>query len=214
MFARRESFKEYIRYYPVTTALLAIQVIMFLLMQLYGSSQDSLTLIKFGAMFDLPGLHPEFWRYFTAMFLHVGLGHLFFNSFAMIIFAPPLEIMLGKIRYLVLYLVSGVVGNIFSAWLHKDYYIGAGASGAIYGIYAAYLFLALFRKDIMDQATKQTIMIIIGAGFLSSIITPNVDVYAHLGGFIGGFVSLALIVLSIKRRVRKRSGDESSIIRH
>ncbi|MCR8642683.1 rhomboid family intramembrane serine protease [Paenibacillus sp. N1-5-1-14] len=207
MFSRRESFKQYIQFYPITSILIAINVAVFLVMLLTGTSFSNETLYDFGAMFDLPGMQPEWWRNFTAMFLHAGFGHLFFNMFTIVIFAPPLEIMLGKVRYLLLYLISGVAGNLVSAWMHKlqsEYYIGVGASGAIYGLYAAFLFLAVFRKDIMDQATRQTILIIIVAGFVSSVITPRVDIYAHLGGFIGGFGSLALIVLSIKRRVRRR----------
>jgi rhomboid protease GluP len=207
MFARRESLKEYIRLYPITTLLICINLVVWALMEGYGSSQDTATLLQFGALFDLPNAKAEAWRYVTAMFLHIGFGHLFFNSFAMYVFAPPLERMLGKWRYLLTYMVCGISGNMVSAWFHKDSFISAGASGAIYGIYAAYLFLALFRKDIIDYVTKQTIMVIIVVGFANSLLVPNVDIYAHLGGFIGGIVTMALIVLSIKRRHRRDIGE-------
>jgi rhomboid protease GluP len=208
MFSRTESLKQYIRYYPITAVLIGINLVIMLLMEWYGSSKDNLTLIQFGAIFDLPGLQPEWWRYVTAMFVHIGFAHLLFNSFALYIFAPALEIMLGKWRYLVLYVVSGIAGNVISKWLHQDHFIGAGASGAIYGIYAAYLFLAVFRKDIIDNQTKQSIIAILAVGVLYSIIVPNVDLYAHLGGFIGGIICMALIVLSIKRRARRRADGQ------
>lgn len=203
MFARKESLKQYIRLYPVTAALIVINLIMLGLMELYGSSQDGETLYNFGALFEISGVTAEPWRYVTAIFLHIGFEHLLFNCFTLYVFAPPLEIMLGKWRYIVLYLISGIAGNIASMLLHTDEFISAGASGALYGIYAAYLYLAIFRKDIIDKQTKQTIITIILIGFLYSVIVPKVDLYAHLGGFVGGFATIALIALSIKRKYRK-----------
>ncbi|MFH5186245.1 rhomboid family intramembrane serine protease [Paenibacillus sp. TAB 01] len=146
MFLRTESLKQYVRLYPVTTVLICIHLVVLGLMEWTGSSEDSRTLLRFGALFDLPGMVPEWWRYITAMFVHIGFAHLFFNSFTLYVFAPPLERMLGVWRYALLYLLCGIAGNLASAWFHSDYFISAGASGAIYGVYAAYLFLAIFRK--------------------------------------------------------------------
>jgi rhomboid protease GluP len=205
MFSRTENIKQYIKLYPITTLLICLNIALWALMEGYGSSQDSSTLIRFGAIFDLPNMKAEAWRYVTAIFLHNGLAHLFFNSFAMYVFAPPLERMLGKGRYLFCYLVSGVAGNMSSAWLHPDYFVSVGASGAIFGIYAAYLFLAMFRKDMIDRQMKQTVVTIIVVGFLNTFMVPNVDIYAHLGGFIGGMIAMVLITLSIRRNYRKTS---------
>jgi rhomboid protease GluP len=202
MFARTESLKQYLQLYPVTALLILVNIAMWGLMEWYGSSKDPDTLLRFGAMFDLPDEKPEAWRYVTAVFLHNGPAHLFFNSFAMYVFAPPLERMLGKVRYLVVYAVSGVAGNLFSVWFHNDYFVSVGASGAIFGIYAAYLFLAILRKDIIDRQTKQTVVTIIAVGFMNSFLVPNIDIYAHLGGFIGGLLAMTLISLTIKRRHR------------
>ena len=215
MFVRRESFKEYIRLYPITTCLIAINIIMLVIMEIYGSSLDSYTLLKFGAMFTIPDFQPEWWRYITAIGLHAGWTHMLFNSFSLLIFAPPLERMLGKWRYVVCYIASGVAGNIISGLFQKDYVISVGASGAIYGIYAAYVYLAIFRKDIMDESSGKTIKIIIGIGIIHSLIVPNINLWAHLGGFIGGFVTIALMVYFVRRRYSKRNereepvGDES-----
>lgn len=204
MFSRRESLKQYFSWYPVTASLICINLLLWGLMEWYSSSNGKdATFFQFGALFDLPGMRAEPWRYVTAIFLHNGFAHLFFNSFAMYVFAPPLERMLGKWRYLLTYIASGISGNIFSMWLHQGYFVSVGASGAIYGIYAAYLYLALFRKDIIDSQTKKMVVILIAVGFANSLIVPNIDIYAHLGGFIGGIVALAMIVLSIKRRHRR-----------
>lgn len=203
LFSRTESLKQYIKWYPVNAVLICIHLVLWGLMEWSNSSQDTVTLIQFGALFDLPNVKPEAWRYLTAMFLHIGFAHLLFNCFAIYVFAPPLERMLGKWRYMVFYVVCGLAGNVVSAVFHPDYFVSAGASGAIYGIYAAYLFLALFRKDIIDHQTKQTVITIVAVGFIYSLVVPNIDIYAHLGGFVGGLIAMALIVLSIKRRARR-----------
>lgn len=208
VFARRESLKQYIRLYPVTAAIIVLQLVMMAVMEWYGSSTDNATLLRFGAMFDLPGLRPEPWRYVASIFLHVGFEHLLFNSFALYVFAAPLERMLGAWRYMLFYTACGVIGNIASAWLHPDYYIGAGASGAIYGVYGAYLFLSVFRKDLIDGEAKKTIRIIVIIGFVYSLVIPNVDIYAHAGGFVGGVAVIWLLTLFVRRRHRAESRDE------
>lgn len=194
----------YIRWYPITTAIMIINLILWLLMEIFGSSKDVVTLIEFGAMYYSPLAPPaEIWRYVTAMFLHIGFEHLLFNSFALFVFAPPLEVILGRWRYIGFYFVCGIAGNALSGLVHTEPYVGAGASGAIYGIFAAYLFIAIFRKDLFDYQTKQTIWVIIIAGFVYSLVVRGVDLSAHLGGFIAGVGAMAVIVMSIKHKRRR-----------
>lgn len=201
MFLRRESLRQYIRWYPVTAALIVLNLAMVLLMEITGSSKNSWTLLRFGAMFHVEGFEPEWWRYVTAIFLHVGWEHLLFNCFALYVFAAPLERMLGHVRYAVYYLLCGVFGNLLSYWLHTNEYVGAGASGAIYGVYAAYLFIALFRKDLLDESSQKIIKMIVIIGFAHSLIMFwQIDLWAHLGGFVGGLLLMALLVLSIRVR--------------
>ncbi|MEK8129943.1 rhomboid family intramembrane serine protease [Paenibacillus filicis] len=200
MFVRRESLKQYVRLYPITTALIVIQLVVWLAMEVYGSSKSNATLLEFGAMYGAPGVQPELWRYVTAMFVHIGFEHLLFNSFAMYVFAAPLERLLGTWRYTLLYVIGGIAGNIASAWLQSGPYIGAGASGAIYGVYASYLFLSVFRKDLIDYQTKQTVRTIVIVGLVYSIVIPQVDLYAHAGGFVGGLAATALLAITVSVR--------------
>jgi rhomboid protease GluP len=194
IFLRYESLKQYMMFYPVTTAILLLQIVMFVLTAIFGGSTDPETLIRFGAMVHTPVISPEYWRYFTAIFLHIGFDHLLFNSIAIYIFAPPLERILGKWNYAVFYLGSGFAGNALAEWLRADEFsYSAGASGAIYGIYAAFLFLGLFRRKLLDEQSRKTIQIVIVIGFIYSFIVPQVSLYGHLGGFLGGFFLFALL---------------------
>lgn len=200
MFLRRESLKEYVKSYPVVSLILLVQLLAFGLMEAYGSSTSVRTLLDFGAMFKNPFFQPEPWRYVTAVFLHIGFQHLLLNSFALYVFAAPLERMLGSWRFLLFYVACGIVGNAVSYMLHMDNYIGAGASGAIYGVYAAFLLFAFFRKDLIHGENAKTIMIIVIVGFIHSIVIPNVDLYGHAGGFACGLIAAAALSLTIRKR--------------
>lgn len=199
IFLRRETLGQYIRFYPVTSLLLGVFLVLFFAMEWTGSSGSVRTLLDFGAIYSNEGETHEWWRYISAVFLHIGLQHLLFNGFALYVFAPPLERILGSWHYAGFFLVSGFAGNAFSMLLSKPPFISAGASGALYGVYAAYLYLGLFRKHVLDAGTRQTITTILIVGLIYSVVVPNVNLYAHLGGFIGGFLYFALLTKRFKR---------------
>lgn len=167
-------------------------------MEWVGSTRDNETMLRFGAMFRVEGFTPELWRYFASTFLHFGGMHLIMNCFSLYVFAPPLERMIGSVRYLLFYLLSGFSGSAISYLLMSNGTISAGASGAVYGVFAAYLFLAIFRKDILDAQSGQTIKTILIVGLIYSFM-PGVSFFGHLGGFIGGFALMALFALTMKR---------------
>lgn len=88
IFVRYENWKSYLRYYPVTSLLLVINLVMFVITSLDGGSRNPVTLLKYGALSDLPQFVDQAWRYFTAMFLHNGFDHVLFNGFALLVFVP------------------------------------------------------------------------------------------------------------------------------
>lgn len=196
LFLRYESFRQYIRYYPVTSLILLINLLLFFAV-LFSSYERSEALVRFGAIHNLAG-GSEPYTYVTSVFLHGSFDHLLFNSFALFVFAPPMERLLGKFRYALLYLVSGVMGNVFSEYAYTSVlgrpYISVGASGAVYGLFGAYLFLILFRKGALDFQSKKTIQIILVVGVIYSLLMANINLYAHLGGFVAGLVLFGLLM--------------------
>jgi rhomboid protease GluP len=202
LFLRRETFRQYIRFYPVTCIILALIVVLFLAMEITGSSTSDRTLLDFGAMYSYSGETHEWWRYLSSMFLHIGLQHLLFNGFALYVFAPPLERLLGPLHYTVFFLLSGFAGNALSMLFSEPPFLSAGASGAIYGIYAAYLYLAIFHKHVLDEGTRKTVTMILVMGLIFSIVVPRVNLYAHAGGFLGGFIYFAILTKRFARRRR------------
>lgn len=203
IFIRYENWKSYLRYYPVTCLILLANIVMFLVLTFNGGSTNSNTLLKYGAMTDLEEYAGQSWRLLSSMFLHNGMTHLISNCFAILVFAPPLETYLGKWRYGLLYLGSGVVGNIISlqVYLQSDiYHVSVGASGAVYGVYGALLYIALLQRQLMDESSRKTLYSLLIVGVVFSVAVPRVNLIAHLGGLVGGFFIYGLIIRLLKRR--------------
>lgn len=202
IFIRYENWRNYLRYYPVTSLLLLINLVMFVLTVIDGGSRNPLTLLKYGALSDLPQFVDQSWRYFTAMFLHNGFDHLLFNSFALLVFVPPLERIIGSWKFAILYLLSGLIGNIIGLGYYEraeGYHFLVGASGAIYGAYGAYLYIALFQRHLIDESSRKTLFILLIMGLVLSF-TPGISLVAHIGGLVGGFFLYGLMIRLFKHR--------------
>ena len=176
----------------ITWLLLAINILVWLLMQVVGGflNQDVDVLLRFGAMFGPLIATGEYWRLFTAMFLHANLLHLFFNCFALFIFGRLVEGVYGHSRFTIIYVLAGLSGGVISYMFNKNA-IAVGASGAIFGILgalAAYFVVHrntlgdMGRRNLTGLATIAAINLAIG------LLIPNIDNWAHFGGLAGGFI--------------------------
>jgi rhomboid protease GluP len=202
IFLRNESFRSYIRLYPITALILSANLIVFLSDTLIFNHQITI----WGMFYQEPVTDPygmsEPWRYMSSIVLHAGWDHLLFNCFSTLVFAPPLERLLGHFRYLIFYLIAGVVGNALTAVVHAgSEYASVGASGAIYGIFGAFLFIAVFQKAALDEATRKTIYSMMIIGLIYSLLMPNINIWAHIGGSTAGFAMMGLLVLGRKKRI-------------
>jgi membrane associated rhomboid family serine protease len=179
----------------VTSALIVLNVIVFILSYFVGMESIDL----YGTFIvGVPYFEEQYWRYFTAMFLHADPYHLLFNMFSLLVFCPPMERFLGRWRYLAMYIVSGVVGNIGFLLLNTEpLAMAVGASGAIYGVCGAYLYLAIFKRS-LDSDSRRTIYIILALGVVTSFFS-NIAWQAHLGGLVAGFVFMFIYDLFMKR---------------
>ncbi|MEN2769216.1 rhomboid family intramembrane serine protease [Ornithinibacillus xuwenensis] len=199
MFIRNEkSIKEFIQFYPVVSVIVIIHIVIWFLHTL-------LPIPFFEQLYDLGkgshfGIHNgEYWRFITPIFLHAGFTHMLFNSFSLVLFGPALEQMLGKVKFLFAYLGAGILANIATFILNPSFgYVHVGASGAIFGLFGMYVFMVAFRKHLIDSQNAQIVMVIFIIGMIMTFIRPGINQYAHVFGFIAGFL-LAPIVL-IKAR--------------
>lgn len=200
MFTRRESFSEYIRFYPVISILLALNIGIYILTWLpsiggliYSGGIGYNALIAAG----------EWWRFFTPMFLHAGFMHILFNMFCLFVFGPELEKIIGKMRFITLYMLSGLFANIATYFIHDLGYLHVGASGAIFGLFGAYGALVYYTKHAFPQL-RQVILPIIVISVIMTFIQPNVNITAHITGLIVGFI-IGLSYFNPKRIVSWRT---------
>ena len=194
MFSRTENFKQYTKLYPVVSTLLAINIIIFVL-SLLPVLGDYIYFYGIGYNYSIS--QGEYWRIVTPMFLHLNFLHLIFNMFSLYLFGPELEQLTGKARFLPIYFLAGLVGNIATYLIYPLTHQSLGASGAIYGILGAFGALVYYTKHIFPQL-KQIIVPIIVIGVIMTFVQPNINVTAHIAGLITGFI-LGFIYFHPKR---------------
>ncbi|MBD7907365.1 rhomboid family intramembrane serine protease [Sporosarcina gallistercoris] len=184
MFIRTESFSQYIRQYPVVSALIALNVVIHLLtfLPFIGNS-----ILNFGVGSNYLIEQGEYWRLVTPMFLHAGIMHLLFNMFSLFIFGPELEKVAGKARFLTVYFLAGVFGDIATFFVYDSSFLHVGASGAIFGIFGAFGALVYYTKKMLPQL-RQIILPIIGLSVVMTFIGPNINAAAHIAGLVVGFL--------------------------
>jgi membrane associated rhomboid family serine protease len=169
----------------VTQALIAINVAVFIATTASGvspfSGQGSSRLFDHLAVIPPAVAHGQYYRLLTGAFLHFGLIHIAFNMYALWIFGPLLERDLGRTRFLALYLLAGVGGNLLSVGLGPLDETAAGASGAIFGLMGA--LYVIFRHRNFD--TSQVVFTIAG-NLIFTFAVSNIDWRGHIGGLITG----------------------------
>lgn len=194
--------------YVITPLLLYGIVIIFLIMAFGGygfASFKGPDLIKFGANYSPLTKNGEWWRLLTCVFLHGGIMHLILNISGLIFISFILEPFLGSLKYLLLYLVSGILASATSLWWH-DTILSIGASGAIFGLYGAYISLML-TKSIPDEIGGFFLsfsLVFIGISLLFGL-TGGIDNAAHIGGLLSGFVIgfIYYLIIMIENKIKK-----------
>ena len=179
----------------VTYTLLAINVVVWLAMELTGGSEDRNVLLRFGAMFGPLIASGEYWRLFTAMFLHGHIWHLAFNSFLLFVFGQQVERIYGPTRFALIYVLSGLFGSVAS-YLLNSLVTSVGASGAIFGVLGALVAFYLARREMLGEMGRQSLTgLAVFAAFnlLFGFTQPGIDNWAHMGGLAAGFtIGMAL----------------------
>jgi rhomboid protease GluP len=173
----------------LTWIVLAVNAIVWLLMTFRGGSTDTIVLTHFGAKVPWLVATGEYWRLFTANFLHIGFIHLAFNSYALYSLGPQIESLFGRSRFLVIYLLSGLMGNVASYVLSES--LSAGASGAIFGLVGALAVYLARHRDILGRRGQRSLanaVVVILYNLMLSFTVPGIDVFGHVGGLAGGLV--------------------------
>lgn len=179
--------------FVITPILVGINILVFCLMVISGVSimnPELSQLIKWGANFGPLTLGAQPWRAFTCMFVHIGILHILLNMWCLWSLGKMAERMMGNWNFLLLYLLSGIGGSVFSLWLHPQL-VTAGASGAIFGVAGGLISaLGLKKAQIPSAAMKrsfQSLLIFVGYNLLYGM-KGGIDNAAHVGGLLTGVI--------------------------
>ncbi|HLR01138.1 MAG TPA: rhomboid family intramembrane serine protease [Virgibacillus sp.] len=180
-----------------TYILIVINILMYTFLEVFGGSTDTDTLIKFGANYNLSIVSDnEWWRIVASMFLHIGLVHLVMNMIALYYLGSIVERIYGSGRFLIIYFLAGIGGGLASFLFPIN--VSAGASGAIFGLFGALLFFGANYKDIFFRTMGRGVVLIIGINIIFGFSTPDIDMAAHIGGLVTGFIVSAIVFVPHK----------------
>jgi len=169
----------------VTFAILGVNILVFLAQELTSNQIAG----RFGMNVLAVGWYGEYYRLITSAFLHWGILHILFNSWALYVLGPSLEHVLGHVRFLALYLLSAFGGSVLGYWFDRPQVLSVGASGAIFGLFAA-TFVIGRRLNVDIRGIVVLIVINLVITFLPG---TNISWTAHVGGLITGAVVAAAL---------------------
>lgn len=180
----------------INIALVVVNVAVWCIMELLGDTLDGTYIAEYGGMYPDFVINGEWYRLFTAMFLHFGAEHLANNMILLAAAGGKLEAAVGSLRYLIIYIGSGLAGNILSLYVMMrtgDYAVCAGASGAVFGIIGGLAWAAIRNKGKFEGLTTKGLLLMIALCLYYGITTAGVDNWAHVGGVFGGFFLCILL---------------------
>ena len=183
----------------VTRTLLFVNIGMFVV-ELSRSSGAGGTLAggpNLRTLFDLGAMQPlavaqghQYWRLFTAMFLHAGLLHLALNMYGLYLFGSIIESAFGQVRFLAIYFIAGLMASVASFVFSDPRSVAVGASGAIFGLLGAWVAFNFRRRgSSFASANLRWAAMLIGLNLVLGFSIAGIDNFAHLGGLVTGVVA-------------------------
>ena len=173
----------------VTYALIGINTIIFIISMFI----NILPLFAVNRYFIV---HGEYYRLITGIFLHNGIIHLVCNMYSLYVIGSQLESFLGKIKYLIVYLLSGLAGSVLSIYFSNSFSVGA--SGAIFGLLGSLLYFGYHYRVYLDSVIKSQIIPLIILNLMLGFMLRGIDNWAHIGGLIGGVFSTMAVGIKYK----------------
>ena len=188
----------------VNCTIIAINVIYFLYLEIAGSSENTAFMISKGAMYAPLVLEEgQYYRLLTAVFMHFGINHIMNNMLVLFFLGDNLERALGRVKYLIFYLLCGVGANVISMMVNMieySYRVSAGASGAIFGVVGGLLYAVIVNRGQLEDLTTRQLGIIVLLTAYHGFTSQGIDNAAHIGGLLLGVILGIIFYRKPKRR--------------
>lgn len=182
----------------ITMVLAVVNILLFFVMDFVGETGDGIYMMQHGASY-VPMIleNHEYYRLFTCMFLHFSIEHLFSNMLTLLFLGDMLEKMIGKGRFILIYFLGGLAGNLLSMakeLLTHEFAVSAGASGALFAVMGALVFLVIRHRGKIPGISSERLVFMALLTLADGFFSSGVDYMAHLGGMLAGFVLAAVLV--------------------
>lgn len=183
-----EKIMKFYKKSKITFTFLVIMIVYFIFITLNGGTTDSQTLVKYGAFFP-PFIveFNEYYRFISSIFIHIGLSHILFNGYALYVFGPQIEMLMGPKKYLLFFLLTGIGGNL-ATFFFNFASLSAGASGSLFGLFGAFLYLIHRHSNLVTPEGRKGILQLLGVNLILTLVVPSISITAHLGGLIIGYL--------------------------
>lgn len=199
----------YYKKYPVTFMIISLNTLMLLVTMMYVLfiSTDNSTIFNFDTptLYALGGMQPyavsnfyQFYRLITAMFLHGSLIHFLMNMYFLTIIGKFVERLLGKNKYILLYILSGL-GSSLLVWVmglvitDGLYTVTIGASGSLFGLMGALFILTYKKPQLFGPLAVRSIRTLVAINLVITFVISSISIYGHLGGFITGMLLIYVL---------------------
>ena len=197
----------------ITYILIFINIVMFVLMYMLGNgSENTNTLIDFGANYILLTKAGEYYRLITSGFLHIGVIHLLLNMYSLYIVGSQVEYFYGKVKYIIIYLFSLIMGSLFTVALSSVNTVSAGASGAIFGLLGSILYFGIKYRGYIGNSLVNQIVPVVVLNLIIGFTTPGIGNAAHIGGLFGGYLISMAVGIGIDKKEQRSSRINGIII--
>jgi rhomboid protease GluP len=191
---------DYYEAYKITSIIIVLNVMMGIVVAASGGFTIA-NLYGWGALWPPAVTYENEWyRLFTSMLLHGNVFHLLMNMYVLIYIGGFMERFIGSLRYLLLYLISGVVASVAVVYLGNLNVITVGASGSIFGIMGALFLMTFIQKDALPGPIIYQIRLLTIINLAFTAFIPGISIYGHLGGLITG-----MIIFYVLHLIRKKS---------
>ena len=181
----------------MTVLFILLNILIFVIVDFTGGSENTVHMIACGAAYPPLILEEgETYRLFTCMFLHFGIYHIANNMLVLFVLGQRLEPVLGKVKFILVYLLGGLGGNIFSLLMETkkaEYAVSAGASGAVFAVMGAMLYVVIRNHGRIQDISVRQMMIMAGFSLYFGFTSTGVDNAAHVGGMVCGFILAAVL---------------------
>ena len=192
-----EELKKELSKEPVTAVLLLLNIIIFLVTDFTGGTDNTIHMLECGAAYPPFILeNGEYYRLFTCMFLHFGIEHLANNMLVLFVLGQRLEPVVGKIRFLLIYFLGGIGGNLISLVFDikgGNYAVSAGASGAVFAVMGAMIWVVIRNRGRLQDISTRQMLVMAAFSLYFDFASSGVDNAAHVGGMICGIL-LAVVL--------------------